>query len=188
MPESLLPVSPELSLVVLRPQEAGALFSLIHRNREHLREWLPWLDGTRTPADTRRFLELSYAGFQRGEGFSYGLRFEGRLAGVIGFHGFDPLHRVTSIGYWLSADQCGKGLMRQAVRACLGYAFEKRGMNRLTIRCATGNARSRAIPESLGFTHEGTQRQAEWLYDHFVDLEVFSLLAAEWRRSVFGLL
>jgi len=26
------------------------------------------------------------------------------------------------------------------------------------------------------------QRQAEWLYDHFVDHAVYAALASEWRR------
>jgi ribosomal-protein-serine acetyltransferase len=95
-------INPDLSLRVLRPFEAGALFMLVQRNREHLREWLPWVDSTRAPIDTRRFLEMSYAGFLRGEGFSYGIRSQGTLVGVVGFHGFDRINRVTSLGYWLA--------------------------------------------------------------------------------------
>jgi ribosomal-protein-serine acetyltransferase len=182
--DPILSISPELFLRVLRPYEAGALFSLVERNRAHLRRWLPWIDGTRGPADSRRFLEISYAGFLRGAGFNFGIRHHGGLVGVIGFHGFDRANRVTSLGYWLAESACGKGIMRQSVAACVQYAFEKQGMNRLYIRCATGNHRSRRVPESLGFIHEGTQRQAEWLYDHFVDLEVYSILAAEWKGSL----
>jgi ribosomal-protein-serine acetyltransferase len=91
---------------------------------------------------------------------------------------------VTSLGYWLAEEACGNGIMRQSVAACVQYAFEKQAMNRLYIRCATGNERSRRIPEALGFTREGVQRQAEWLYDHFVDLDVYSILAAEWKSSI----
>jgi ribosomal-protein-serine acetyltransferase len=62
----------------------------------------------------------------------------------------------------------------------LDYAFRNLGMNRVEIRCATGNTRSRAIPERLGFKEEGTVRQAEWLYDHYVDHVVYSMLRDEW--------
>jgi ribosomal-protein-serine acetyltransferase len=182
--DPILSISPDLFLRVLRPYEAGALFSLVQKNREHLRQWLPWIDATRGPADSRRFLELSYSGFLRGAGFSFGVRHHGSLVGVVGFHGFDRANRVTSLGYWLAEEACGNGIMRQSVAACVQYAFEKQAMNRLYIRCATGNERSRRIPEALGFTREGVQRQAEWLYDHFVDLDVYSILAAEWKSSI----
>src|SRR3712207_8983550 len=48
-------------------------------------------------------------------------------------------------------------------------SFLELGLNRVSIACATENKKSCAIPERLGFRREGVQRQAEWLYDHFVD-------------------
>jgi ribosomal-protein-serine acetyltransferase len=63
------------------------------------------------------------------------------------------------------------------------YAFNELGLNRLEIRCATENTKSRAIPQRLGFKQEGTIRQAEWLYDHYVDLVVYGILASEWSDS-----
>ncbi len=73
--------------------------------------------------------------------------------------------------------------MTRACRALVDYAFAKLQLNRVEIRCATGNLRSQAIPERLGFTREGTLREGEWLYDHFVDLIVYSMLAREWPNE-----
>ena len=171
---------------VLRPQDAAVLFMLVDRNREHLREWLPWVDATRSPADTRRFIEMGYAQYQKGAAINYGIRVNGSLAGVVGFHGFDRMHRVTSLGYWLAREYCGQGIMRKCVAHCIDAAFRVEDMNRLYIRCAVENARSRQIPINLGLTHEGTQRQAEFLYDHFVDLDVYSVLAEEWDSDLLG--
>ncbi|MFO7724984.1 MAG: GNAT family protein [Oceanipulchritudo sp.] len=184
--EPVLRHSSGISLHVLRAHEAGTLFTLINRNRQHLREWLPWVDASRDVWDTRRFLERSYGSYLRGGGFSFGIQRNRELVGVIGFHGFDTVNRVTSLGYWLAEEACGQGLMRAGVDACVSYAFGERGMNRLYVRCATGNLRSRKVAEALGFVHEGTQREAEWLYDHFADLEVYSVLAREWRERSSG--
>lgn len=166
---------PEMSM-------AEAVFAEIERSRAHLRAWMPWLDKTRTARDTRRFLETNAAAFRKGGGFSLAVLEEARFAGMVGFHGFDTANRVTGLGYWLGRSFCGHGLMTAAVAAALRYAFDERRMNRVVIRCATANTASRRVPERLGFTHEGTHREAEWLYDRFVDLEVYALLRRDWEE------
>jgi ribosomal-protein-serine acetyltransferase len=176
-----LTVSPEIELRLMRGEEDGhRVFQVIQRNRAFLREWLPWLDENRTPLDTRPHIDHWWRGYHQGLGFSLGIFYEEALAGTIGFHAFDERNRITSLGYWLGKEFNGLGIMTRSVERMAQYAFTERNMNRLYIRCAAGNLRSSRIPKRLGFVYEGTQRQAEWLYDHFVDLEVYSLLREEW--------
>ena len=177
---STLRIDDFLFLRVLDPSEGQALYAVVDANRQHLREWLPWVDQTRGPADSRQFIERLHVAFEGRQAAHYGIFRGGELVGMVGFHAFDWTNRVTSLGYWLAASACGYGIMRRSVGACLGEAFRV-GLNRISIRCAIGNIRSRRIPESLGFTYEGLQRQAEWLNGRYVDLEVHSLLADEWR-------
>jgi ribosomal-protein-serine acetyltransferase len=107
------------------------------------------------------------------------------LAGVIGYDAIDWENRSTEVGYWLGEGYQGKGLATAACRALVDHAFKELGLNRVSIACATENKKSCAIPERLGFRREGVVRQAEWLYDHFVDHVVYAALASEWqaRRS-----
>jgi ribosomal-protein-serine acetyltransferase len=83
------------------------------------------------------------------------------------------------MGYWLTPDAQGRGLMTAATRALVLHALGPMTLHRIEIRAAPDNRRSRAIPERLGFTHEGTVRQCEWLYDRFVDHAVYGLLATD---------
>ncbi len=46
LPESVLFVEEGLELSQTMPDEAEELFSVVDANRNYLREWLPWLDGT----------------------------------------------------------------------------------------------------------------------------------------------
>ena len=80
-----------------------------------------------------------------------------------------------------SPEDRGKGYGSEALQMLLRYAFEELHLNKVEIRCATGNTRSCAGPERLGFTREGVIRQAEWLYDHYIDLVLYGMLAREWQ-------
>jgi ribosomal-protein-serine acetyltransferase len=105
------------------------------------------------------------------------------LAGVIGYDPIDWENHSTEVGYWLGEEYQGQGLATIACRALVEHAFLELGLNRVSIACATENKKSCAIPERLGFRREGVQRQAEWLYDHFVDHVIYAALASEWRTQ-----
>lgn len=176
-------LSDELSLEVLEPRHAEALFQALDSNRARLRQWLPWLDHNRSPGDTLAFIHQTQRQFGENNGFKTALVVNGRIAGLIGHVGINWTDRVASLGYWLVEAHQGRGYMTLACRAYIHHAFRELGLNRLEIRAATENHRSRAIPERLGFRLEGTIRDAEWLYDHFVDHAVYGLLAREWQGS-----
>ncbi len=172
----------EAELRLLKEQHAEELFALMNLNREYLQQWLPWLGTHTSLEDTRDFIRGSLEQFANNNGFHLGIWFRGRLAGVIGYHKIDWINRATSIGYWLGASFQGRGLMTRACRTLVDYAFNGFGLNRVEIRCAVENKKSRAIPERLGFREEGIIRQAEWLYDRFVDHVIYGMLASEWQN------
>lgn len=173
-------VDDEIELRLLEERHAEALFALVDANRDYLREWLPWLDDNRDAAASRAFIRSCLQQFADNKGYQAGVWVAGELAGMAGFHAIDRTNRSAMIGYWLAAGYQGRGIITRACRALVDQAFAELGLNRVVIRCATGNARSCAIPERLGFTNEGVKRQAEWLYDHFVDHNVYAMLAEDW--------
>ena len=176
-------LSENTELRLLEERHAEELSDLTDRNRDHLREWLPWVDRSRTVEDRKNFIRGSLKQFAENSGFQAGVWYDGRLAGVVGYHNIDWQNRSTTLGYWLGKEFQGKGLMTAACRAMVEHAFAELGLNRVGIACAIANEKSRAIPERLGFRQEGVQRQAEWLYDHFVDHVVYAALASEWQSE-----
>ncbi|HEY3272725.1 MAG TPA: GNAT family protein [Methanocella sp.] len=167
----------------LRPLElrhAEEVFRLADRNRARLRQWLPWVDSTLTVDDTWEFIRHSLEQLAKGESLAAGIWHEGSFAGVVSFVGINPAARSAMIGYWLGPEYEGKGIMTRACEALIDYGFGELGLNRIVIRAATENQRSQAIPQRLGFTREGVERQSEWLNDHFLDMVVYSMLRSEW--------
>jgi ribosomal-protein-serine acetyltransferase len=71
--------------------------------------------------------------------------------------------------------------MTAAVRALVAHAFDERELHRIEIAAAVGNARSRAIPERLGFRAEGVRRDGERHGERYLDLVVYALLETDPR-------
>lgn len=174
----------DVTLRILEDADADPLFALVDANRERLREWLPWVDATRSPEDIREFIHRSMRKYEEGNGYDAGVLVGGRLAGSVGLHSINRADRATSVGYWIAEEFGGRGVMTRAVRIVLDHCFGDLGLHRVEIVCAPGNVRSRAIPERLGFRQEGVLRDSEWVNDRFVDGVVYGLLEDEWRLGV----
>ncbi|MBE3597170.1 MAG: GNAT family N-acetyltransferase [Hydrogenibacillus sp.] len=171
----------EVRLRPLSYREVPELYRLTDLYRDHLSTWLPWVR-RHTLTDTYAFVDHSIAQQRRNEGFQAGIFYRHAIVGVIGYHKIDWDNRKTSLGYWLIPTVQGRGVMSRACSAMLDYAFFHLGLNRMEIRAAKDNIRSRRVAERLGFTQEGIIRQAEWLHDRFVDHVVYGLLAREWEQ------
>lgn len=179
-----LPVDDDIKLCLLESHHAEVLFALVDTNRAHLRRWLAWVDHNTEVEHSRQFIRASLESFAHNEGFCTGIFYRGQLVGLLGSAKFNLEDRVVELGYWLSAEFEGRGIITRACCVILRYLFEERGFNRVQIRCATGNHRSCATPERLGFTREGVLRQEGRVGDgSYVDLVMYSLLAEEWRHQ-----
>ncbi|WP_445398457.1 GNAT family N-acetyltransferase [Zobellella sp. An-6] len=148
----LLP--PSLELV---PQ----VFEAVKESEQALAEFLPWVKYALTEEDCRESMRKAIANF---EGFKSELRFfivdrrDERLLGAIGLIIRDKSVPFFELGYWLRDSAQGRGHMSEAVALLEQYAFGELGANRLEIRCAECNRRSRAVAERAGYVLEATLR------------------------------
>ncbi|HJV25809.1 MAG TPA: GNAT family protein [Aromatoleum sp.] len=178
------PVDTDLRLRLLRHGDAAQLYSLTDLNRAHLRQWLPWLNAVKGQDDSLAFIELTLRQHADGRGFVAGIERGGDLIGLVGHHPIDWKNRSVGLGYWIAQEWQGRGIMTRCCKAVIAHTFGVIGVHRVTICCAIGNARSRAIPERLGFRLEGTLREAEWLYDRFIDVALYACTTSEWAETM----
>ena len=164
---------------LLEPADAEVVFTLVDAERQRLRRWMPWVDGTTSPRDSREFIEHARALDPDLEGLGFFV--EGAYAGGMGMR-VDVMNRHAEIGYWIGSRWEGRGIVTRGCRALIDHAFGTLRLHRVAIQVAPGNVRSRAIPERLGFTKEAVLREAGRTDEQgFVDLLVYGLLESEWR-------
>ena len=178
-----IPVTSDLELRPFTLSDAPMLLAAIQRNRDWLRPWLPWLKDGYDLQDARAFLSDCEDGHATGNALTTGIWASGTFCGAIGLHRMNHLNRSTSIGYWIDKEFSARGIMTAACGAMVAEGFQNLNLNRIEIRCATGNERSCAIPRRLGFQEEGLLHEAEWLYDHWVDLKLFALIKRNWSAK-----
>ncbi len=177
----LLPIRENLELRTLGLSDAQTFFEVTRNNDTHLRQWLSWLDDDKTVIDTEQYIRESEQRFANKEGLDLCIWRNDQLVGSIGLYPWNTVHKKVSIAYWLAEESQGQGIMHDSLQTVIQYAFTEMDLNRIEICCAVGNTKSSALPKKLGFTFEGISRESEWLYDHFVDMEVYSLLKREWK-------
>jgi ribosomal-protein-serine acetyltransferase len=169
------------ALRLLEESDADELFAVIDANREQLATWMPWARRDRAPEDTLPFIRATRKQIADNDGLQTTVVDPGgAIVGMVGMHRVDWANGRTSVGYWLARDAQGRGVMTEAVRAYVDYAFATLGLRRVVIEAAVENARSRAIPERLGFREEGVLREVERVGERMLDHVVYAMLAADW--------
>ena len=90
------------------------------------------------------------------ETFAVCLKESGKPIGSIGFHRKDLAEAADEyeLGYWIGKPFWGQGLIPEASRKMLRYAFEDLKMNRIWCGYYDGNEKSRRVQEKLGFVYQ----------------------------------
>jgi len=173
----------DIVLQKVRIKSAKEIFICMDGSREFLRQWLPFVDVTKTWKDTEKFIQSVVHERDARKSLVFEVRYKERVAGLISLRDIDLMHNKAEIGYWLGKDAVGKGIMTRSCQALINYSFNDLQLNKLWVRCAIENVRSCNIPKQLGFSFEGIERQGELLNGKYYDLKVYSLLRKEWKRN-----
>src|SRR5688500_5886257 len=178
-----LKVDDTFVLELIDHHHAEALYQLVTNNRQHLREWLPWVDHMRSVDDFRKYINSSKQRYANHSEMGYVVMAGETMVGRVGLYNIDLTNKSASIGYWLSKQWLGKGIITRCCKTVINEGFSRLQLNRIEIRAATENHKSQAIPERLGFKKEGIIRQGEFVNNQFVDLYVYSMLKEEWENK-----
>ena len=95
----------------------------------------------------------------------------------------DLHHTRPEISYWILPEYHGEGYGTEAAEVFVDYAFEAHEIRGLQAQAFAPNDGSVGVLESLGFTHEGTLRDARFRRGEYVDVVWYGLLREEWEAE-----
>ena len=92
----------------------------------------------------------------------------------------DLRNEIGELGYELSRQHWGKGLVVEAAEAVIDWGFRERGLAKVFAQCDLRNTRSLRVMEKLGMTREGVLRSNSKVHGQRVDDVFYGLLRHEW--------
>ena len=107
---------------------------------------------------------------------NFGIEINSEAAGVISLMPDDDVYRLNAeIGYWLGEEHWSKGIMTEAIKATVKYAFEKLAIKRIYANpFATTSASAKAL-EKAGFIKEATIQKGVIKNNKILDYHIYSI-------------
>jgi len=176
-------IDENLHIEFINYTHAQELFDLGDKNREFLREWLPWVDSSNSVEDTKEFIKNSLNQYAKNGSIEAPIFINRKLIGMIALL-VDNKDNITKgeIGYWLDKNYIGKGIVTKCANKMLDIGFNRYNLDKIVIRCATANKSSCNVAKRLKFTFDGTLRKEAKVSGKIVDLNIYSILKEEYDK------
>lgn len=100
--------------------------------------------------------------------------------GVVSLAPIDERRGWANLGYWIHPDHWGEGHATEAARLVVTHGFEQLRLHRISATIHAPNEASKRVVEKLGFVHEGTKREDDFVDGEYLDRDVYAALADEW--------
>ena len=172
-------VDDDILLRTYNIEDAQALFNVIEASRKHLHTWLDWVDKTTKEEHSLQFIQQSLHNLHTQEQLDLGIFYRDEIIGGVGMHHWEHDTKKAQLGYWLSEEYEGKGIMNKCMEQFLYLLFEKIGLNKVEIHFLPGNKRSAMVAERLGCKIEGVIRQSVMRNGKPEDIVIAGLLKSE---------
>lgn len=113
---------------------------------------------------------------------------EKKVIGTVGLVIVSAKNRTFELAYALDEAHWGKGILVEASKVLIDYAFKHYALDRLQCRCRLENSQSARVMEKLGMKYEGIMRSAMYNKNVSSDLKMYSILKSEWKGRSFHVL
>ncbi|MFG3258395.1 GNAT family N-acetyltransferase [Streptomyces sp. NPDC048172] len=167
----------------LEPWQAEEFLGHMNRGREFIGARNPLPDIVTDLESSRAYLQAYADKAASDSGRICGIWNDGKLVGAVILRTMDVAQGTAEAGCWLEPSAVGRGLVTQAVRVLIDWAVEERGIHRVEWIVASTNGPSIAVARRLGMTKDGVLRESDPHRGERLDMEVWSVLAPEWRAN-----
>jgi len=92
-----------------------------------------------------------------------------KMVGIMGFYRTQFEHYRSEIGYMIHPDFHGQGIVTEAIKLLIDYAFSAMGLHSIVAVIDPDNLASEKVLQKNGFTKEAHFRENEFYNGKFID-------------------
>jgi ribosomal-protein-alanine N-acetyltransferase len=108
---------------------------------------------------------------------NFAITINDEVVGVIGLEPREDVYRKTALlGYWLSEELWGKGIITEAVKLITAYAFANLDIIRIQAGVLSKNPASMRVLEKAGYQKEGISKNAIIKNGEVLDEHIYAIL------------
>ena len=146
-----LKVNDETELKTLKREDAIELFMLILKNKKWLAKYLEWIPKINNPYDIIDYISNNEYNSYYDPIFPLAIHYDNKIVGIISFQNGNSFKKEVEIGYWISEEYSGKGIVTLATKTLINFAFSMSNIKSILICCEIANIKSYKIPQNLKF-------------------------------------
>lgn len=106
---------------------------------------------------------------------TFAIEIDGEAVGSIGLTFREDVYRKNvEIGYWLSEEYWGKGIVTEAVKQVTQYAFDTFDVNRVYAGVFAPNIGSQRVLEKAGYRLDAEMEKTIFKYGEYIDEKVYA--------------
>lgn len=127
---------------------------------------------------------LKHASAVSGARTNLAIEVDDECVGGIGYVAGSDIERYScEIGYWLSEQYWGRGIVTEALSLMTAHLFERVNMLRVYALPFADNRASIRVLEKAGYAREGTLRASSVKFGQPRDQALFAKINPDWRRE-----
>ena len=174
-----LVVDDEIKLSLVHESFAKRYVTLAEENHKYLAQWLAWPAFCKTEEDFKGFVKNSLHSYADGKAMHCAIVYKTVIVGNISFNSINHELKIVEIGYWISQEYQGKGIVTRTCQFLIDHAFKKLSMEKVQISAAEGNKASREVCERLGLKLEGIITSKEFIGGKILNHAIYGICRIE---------
>ncbi|NMP30842.1 GNAT family N-acetyltransferase [Thalassotalea sp. M1531] len=140
-------IEENLALRPLSIKDAGEVFLLVEKNREHLAQYLYWVNKVVDVNSTEQYIKARIES-ELPKATWFAIEVNNKLCGIFGVKSVSS-DFIAEVGYWLCSSVQGKGVMSQIVRY-INTQLKQQNVKVIEFRCLEENKSSIRVAQNAG--------------------------------------